>query len=211
MNRVANGTLAMTERPILFSGPMVRAILDGRKTQTRRVMNTRGVPADEFWAKQEQRKRPAYEVGDHLWVRETWRLSGQYALYQPRELTTWAERTGATIAYRADADDGVAPWRPSIHMPRWASRSTLEVTDVRVERLQDIGEIDARAEGIWYQCGSKEITRGYLSCDESVLYDTALQAFAGLWDSLNAKRGYGWDTNPWVWVIEFKSPTKGEG
>lgn len=179
----------MRERPILFSGPMVRAILDGTKTQTRRVaMHTVcGVrvarlaydPAPDVCA------CPYGVPGDRLWVRET------FAPFS----------TGGAV-YRADkprfspgAHEVVGgSWHPSIHMPRWASRLSLEVTGVRVERLQDISEADAIAEGCHDSDGAPT----------QELSGTARGAFALLWDDLNADRGYGWDANPWVWVVEFR-------
>jgi len=195
------------ERPILFSGAMVRAILDGTKTQTRRVMkdwvkhphlfeaNTtiqcnQGVAC---WVRADMRDSlggPCYiqsrcpygQPGDRLWVRETWAHT-DYEREGPFQNCT---------IYRADGEDGVwdAPgyrWRPSIHMPRWASRITLEITGVRVEQVQDITPDDAYAEGI-----------------REVYYEHAVGAFRVLWDSINAARGYGWASNPWVWVVEFR-------
>lgn len=195
----------LTEKPILFSGEMVRAILDGRKTQTRRVM--RDVPFDadgpfeagmapgsgpfmNQWAMQfsngamKRQRCPYGRVGYRLWVRETWYDN----ISSSREDE---DRSHEHLYYRADgefhdffedfSDDG-AKWRPSIHMPRWVSRLALEITDVRVQRLQDISPGDAEAEGLE-------------NCTD----------FPGLWDSINAKRGYGWDTNPWVWCVSFKS------
>jgi hypothetical protein len=184
----------MKERPILFSGPMVQAILDGRKTQTRRVVK----PQPEYWEqtggyhypldKKPYRGAPVGRVrsideyrcpygqpGDRLWVRETWH---QYA--------------GGEVIYRADYGPesyqaGAKGWRPSIFMPRWASRITLEITGVRVERVQDISADDARAEGV------------------SAPDVLPRSKFATLWDSINAKRGYGWDMNPWCWCVEFKA------
>lgn len=156
----------MIERPILFSGEMVRAILAGRKTQTRRVI----------WAIRRVTGCPYGEPGDRLWVRERF--------YVQPEL--WAEGHGPQpVEYAADVADPrmVEDYvgKPSIHMPRWASRITLEITGRRMQRVQDISEADAAAEGV----GSRE-------------------EFAALWDAINVKRGYAWVTNPLVWVIEFK-------
>lgn len=199
----------MKERPILFSGQMVRAILEGRKTQTRRVakigdgshVEDEDIPAAyedgsrDPWIMDFQTKHypqwvkrhcPYGKPGDRLWVRETWADTG------------WP-LTGPAIAYRADpdhADHDMPRWRPSIHMPRWASRITLEVVSVRVERLQEISEEDAKAEGInnageqWecYCCGGTK--------------STARGSFETLWESINGPES--WDANPWVWVVEFK-------
>ncbi|MCZ6868114.1 MAG: hypothetical protein O7G84_01260 [Gammaproteobacteria bacterium] len=186
-----------TERPILFNGAMVRALLDGTKTQTRRIVKapkgftvgtmTSGGVVEMISVKPDGNPwdviRCPYGVpGDRLWVRETFRYERCPA--------------GAAVRYRADNHlrelgepvrrDTVpnGRWRPSIHMFRCDSRITLEVTDVRVERVQDITWEDVEAEG----------TEGA---------DSA--AFADLWDSINAKRGYGWEANPWVWVVEFNA------
>jgi len=158
----------MTERPILFSAPMVRAILDGSKTQTRRVWKMpRG--CDEC-------RRPYGQPGDRLWVRETWRSYPD------------------GIVYRADyrdtdfADAVHAPWRASIHMPRSASRIELEVTGLRVERLQDISEADANAEGVKH---SLHLPGGRF----------ARENFAHLWWTIHGDES--WEANPWVWVVSF--------
>lgn len=176
----------MKERPILFSAPMVRAILAGTKTQTRRVCTDE---VADVLARFETVGTPRYSAGDTLWVRETFAniaIEG----YPP------------TYFYRADGED-LPPfdaraadnrWRPSIHMPRTASRITLRVESVRVERLQDISEHDAVCEGI------EPATR--LACGADS-HDPR-QSFLELWDSINAARGYGWDSNPWVWVVQFE-------
>jgi hypothetical protein len=174
------------EHPILMSAPMVRAILEGRKTMTRRVV----MPAVHLIATDDRHAVtdsycPYGAPGERLWVRETW------CCYTP-ELRN--------PKYRADRhNDSGWTWRPSIHMPRWASRLTLEVTAVRVERLKEISEEDARAEGV-EQCEG-----GYIDamCGPSQGME-AKQAFDSLWDSINAARGFGWSVNPWVWVVSFR-------
>lgn len=205
----------MREKPILFSTPMVKAILDGRKTMTRRVVKAPVLykvvappslisQVGDVWEFLWNGKmvgggfkiKPPYSVGDLLWVRETWAFidnlnagvgSDQYYEYKadtnnplPGE---WPieEKEGTTLR-----------WKPSIHMPKTAARIWLEVTSVRVERLQGITEEDAVKEGVK--------AYGPNNCSGT----SARIAFAELWDSLNAKSGYGWDTNPYVWVIEFK-------
>ena len=210
----------MKERPILFSGDMVRAIIDGRKTMTRRIITSKAFKqwveagfTDEFIKSPENNWHehcPLGVPGDRLWVKETW-THGQ------KRHNVAANAYGYDIQYKADGKcvgqyhfksfqdvpylglenpyrgiDRIYKWKPSIHMPRWASRITLEITDVRVERLQEISEKDAKAEGVMPD------------------YPTALyaSAFSELWNSINAKRGYGWDANPWVWVISFKVVTK---
>ena len=214
----------MTERPIIFSGPMVRAILDGRKTQTRRAVKPKypieffggkgeegdprcwgyGPCDDGTWALLDNRDGDSeswqipcpYGVsGDRLWVRETWGLHRDYE----RVYETDKKPCVGFLGYLATDDDDSCPktiinrWRPSIHMPRWASRITLEVVEVRVQRVQDISEADAVAEGC-RQHESAILSRavGYRA------------TFRELWDSLNANRGHGWATNPWVWAITFK-------
>lgn len=155
------------ERPIIFSGAMIRALLEGRKTQTRRVVRTT--------YRIEQVKCPYGKPGDRLWVRETWAggIPG-------------CESQGG-YSYKADhitGNDGPfeIKWRSPIYMPRNASRITLQVADIRVERLQSITEQDAIAEG---------------------LKESPVNAFHALWDSIHADGKYPWDSNPWVWVIEF--------
>lgn len=224
--------------PISFTAEMVRAILAGRKTQTRRVVTQHnslidgtgeGIKAhwphlelERAWVDRGpspagnpgpylkapcnwlhycedvvHRVYPRWQVGDRLWVRETW------GAVWPGETDVPLE--DCNIEYRADLPPGCddypgswpaeqarecpydAPrWRPSIHMPRWASRITLEVTGVRVERVQDASTEDIIAEG----------------CPKEYLLGR--NWFQPLWDSINAKRGYGWDVNPWVWVLEFE-------
>jgi hypothetical protein len=221
----------MKERPILFSGEMVRAILDGRKGQTRRVVKPQPPHSDRVlrapveiepgraWGQEGQFIPVAYtvdcshyrepilcpygEVGDRLWVRETW----QYALNVTNDpgmhsfnncKTNPATGEKYIIYYRAmyNEHDDPRGWSSPIHMPRWASRITLEITDIRVERLQDISEEDARAEGF-------SVTER-AGIDSSFGNAIARAWFRGLWDSINAKRGHSWASNPWVWVIAFK-------
>ena len=203
----------MKERPILFSGPMVQAILDGRKTMTRRVCKYQpsvsvrkagsmwGIKGgDALWHFGHKIVSCPYgQPGDRLWVRETW-----------MPFTEQGCPVGATI-YRATdhpEPDGDSPlrWKPSIFMPRWASRITLEITAVRVERVQDISEKDAKAEGCGgYVGGEGPMSESVLAIEPGYNHPNFFRdGFAYLWDSLNAKRGYGWDANPWVWVISFK-------
>ena len=230
----------MKERPIIFSAPMVRALLAGTKTQTRRPVKPQsasvapGLYADRYnhserWAywlpdgRMDSPKTfacPYGAPGDRLWVRETWqawqRVSHEYDEWEPitrdaRGGTQWAEwfeQNGDpdAIEYRATGES-LGPWEPSIYMPRWASRLTLEVTDVRVERLQGISEEDARAEGVeasqepftygWRNYGQTEFVAEHIA-----YFVTAREAFASLWESINGPGS--WAANPWVWVIEFK-------
>lgn len=179
----------MKEIPIIFSAPMVRAILAGKKHQTRRLVKPDGVlvdgggqPFTQRWDGSEQVNwrrdvRCPYGVaGDKLWVRETWRHQA-------------SPHTVSSCRYRVDEtpENDHYQWRPSIFMPRWASRITLEVTSVRAERLQEISEADAAAEGI-----------AHVPPDSRLV-----PLYAQLWDSLNAKRA-PWASNPWVFVVSFQ-------
>lgn len=211
----------MKERPIIFSADMVRAILEGRKTQTRRVIKRD--PGFINYAKEQTvlkgmwhptspsgkiglvrpEKCPYGQPGDRLWVRETWQTWCEFDTVAPRDLTPGK----CGLQYPATYDHWVSKKRSPIHMPRWASRIMLEVVNVRVERVQDISEDDAKAEGVTVEhdtvppCGWVDIPK------RGRVYSTALGCLAKLWDSINAKRGYDWSSNPWVWVIEFKQVT----
>jgi len=253
----------MKSRPILFSAPMVRALLAGSKTQTRRIcknqpynngfhfdgqdilchddylppsamlMDIRRGNASytasnlEGW----ETECPYGQPGDQLWVRETFRVSKKHDATAPRDLPL---DRGLSIAYAAGGmmcrDDVGGPYishptddlwdahwmgktRVSIHMPRAASRITLEIVGIRVERLQDISEADALAEGItcenvivssYYANGHHEVTADryfFKGCDDEG-FESACEAYAALWESINGAGS--WDANPWVWVVEFR-------
>ncbi len=207
----------MKEKPILFSPPMVRAILEGRKTQTRRIVKPQpdedglsktveihGHNGDWFDTNERRYVCPYGQVGDRLWVRET-------ILNVPEHGNFYyaADRKGVGYSvFEALLSAGKAYKKsiPSIHMHRWASRIDLEITGIRVERLWDTSEEDAKAEGIIEQFS--QIDRGWVDYWPShggEPYATAKEAYRDLWDSINAKRGFGWDINPWVWVVEFQS------
>lgn len=217
------------ERPILFSGDMVRAIIEGRKTQTRRVVKIHPMAQlrdgpriyddrIEYGFAHPTTPHgfsgctacPYGQPGDRLWVRETWQHFGN----------SWTGNKGvASVKYRADDkvlsfsgfghkdlptrswwNTGRRPWAPAIHMPRWASRITLEIVSVKVERLQEISDDDCVAdlgclESLDDPSGepAEQITSNDVRAD-----------FRKLWDSLNSKRGLPWSSNPWVWVIEFR-------
>ena len=215
------------ERPIIFSAPMVRALLAGTKTQTRRAVKLKphqqieeredGAPWP--WMYDNERNADAWLVcpygqpGDRLWVRETFQYRGAsydghgidesewFRCYgkggapdnwDPMYPAGWKPSRHMSVRAMtepADQEDGVTSWItkkiPSIHMPRWASRITLEVTSVRVERLQDISEADAAAEGVHTD-------------PDCPAYD----AYQALWEQINGKGS--WDANPWVWVLDFK-------
>lgn len=190
----------MKERPILFSAPMVRALLAGTKTQTRRVVHphhlaqinlTRGA-AVAYWSEPMPYGRP----GDRLWVRETFGFSGSG--YIP------------DIHFRATNPEApiLGRWHPSIHMRRIDSRITLEITSVRVERLQEISEADAAAEGLTFSAKARR-SDGCMGIYELRMpdgklnfNDNARDLFRTLWEQINGP--CSWDANPWVWVIEFR-------
>lgn len=222
----------MTERPILFSGPMVKAILEDRKGQTRRVIKSQPWTKNGYWYREngkditgvyhsEEAIRDAllrhfcpYAVGMHLWVRETWHIEGSSRYgdsstklvriaYRPHsDLATkqgWAQGSrefvrpyeeivcGRTPTFKKD---GGIRWFPGIHMPRWASRITLEIKDIRVQRLQEISEEDAKSEGF----GPR----------------SSRALFRGTWEDINGKRKkgiYAWVKNPFVWAITFRRIT----
>jgi len=204
--------IAVRERPILFQGNMVRAILSGSKTQTRRVVKLKGWHTIEErddgkqwpWMYDSDRDAdywlpcPYGKPGDRLWVRETWQaVNGND---RARHIVTHPAPNRGWIEYAATprADEPAYKWRPSIHMPRWASRITLEITEVRVERLQDISKADAQAEGIerdgfaW-----RHYTRPcrFTCTDPRMSYQT-------LWESINGPGS--WEANPWVWCVSFR-------
>jgi hypothetical protein len=214
---------------------MVRAILEGRKTQTRRVLTPQnslfngtswtklhktqkwnwdgawvdpgpspvGNPGpylklpwltgdDDIFDGSVHRIYPMTQPGDRLWVREAWARTSIAPILDTIE--------NPVVVYREcdNRCDYGGPWRPSIHMPRWASRITLEVTEVRVQRLQEIGEEDAEAEG--WPAAEDRATAGVAEIRDAY----PIGWFAALWDGLNAKRGYGWDVNPWIVALTFE-------
>lgn len=230
----------MKERGMIFNGEMVRAILDGRKTQTRRPIKWKQTRFTEIGEREDGSKWPWSEdaehacdfwhpcpfgaVGDRIWVRETWGVVS-HAFSDDGLMIDWVPDRPSTAIhempfgngyysgyaiYAADGDftwgdddgyeDGRSCWKPSIHMPRAASRILLEITNVRVERLNAISEEDARAEGI--------IDGGCLNCGEpepcgcANPEPDATDAFAYLWQSIYGQES--WNADPWVWVIEFK-------
>jgi hypothetical protein len=248
----------MKERPILFSAPMVRALLEGTKTQTRRVVArgnsvldwdggpltkwpgldfagkihpgfprafsagalrssegapqgvvslsvfATGLPNYRPGEHTSHRVYPRWRVGDRLWVKETWRASPSSAEEVRRD----------SIHYRADLDEPEAPgqWRPSIYMSRRLSRITLEITELRVQRLQDISGEDAIAEGIRSTLFRPDdgfpLCTGYSpepDDGKSILYPSEREAYASLWERINGPGS--WSTNPWVWALTFKRVT----
>lgn len=200
----------MRERPILFSAPMVRALLAGTKTQTRRVVkgidpaNLDSTMTKAQW-RQVNRDRPVSfgptyfcpygQPGDRLWVRETWAF-GIHALAAKRD-------EDGPFVYAADGTTHgrlCERWRPSIHMPRHACRLILEITGVRVERLHEISEADARAEGCPFTWDGKQYEPPLPQVDSWQGYGRA--SFSLLWSQINGADS--WTANPWVWVVEFR-------
>lgn len=231
----------MKERQILFSAPMVRAILDGSKTQTRRVVKNLHTDCNESfirkddglfgWRDQSGRFMQAFpcpygQPGDRLWVRETWKytdwtgcgepfieFSADNDVTRPKVSEDWSDRIvdiweilSRDENFNIDNCARDRKWRPSIHMPRWASRLLLEIVSVRVERLQDISEADSITEGI------KRSQRAISSTDVAPCfwdylrnepqYRNARDSYASLWESINGPGS--WSANPWVWCIEFR-------
>lgn len=213
----------MTDRPILFSAPMVRALLNGSKTQTRRVLKPQ--PSDDLdnlgdgeTVLDMATGKPVnlrFEVGDRLWVRETWYCDhidcqrGPYLCPENMTLTQLVE--DGWLHFRATDEPniweaGQPKWRTPLHLPRWASRLTLTVTDVRVERLQDCSEADAIAEGInppthKVENGNNvDLYTDYLQGDG---YSTChpVDSYRTLWNSINGAGA--WEQNPWVVAISF--------
>lgn len=220
----------MKERPILFKGAMVRAILEGRKTQTRRVVKPVGNDggfvildygkggwpyrsddgdsamhtvkrSGKLYLDESPHASPYGQPGDRLWVRETW-------AYHVQAIGSVCDEDGPFV-YRADsmADQHrlCDKWTPSIHMPRFASRITLEITSVRVERLNNISEADAVAEGIEHDENYPPLwKRGDLRGDQNTVKVTAFPklAYRSIWEAINGADS--WQANPWVWVVEFK-------
>ncbi len=204
--------MATQYKPILFSTEMVQAILEGRKTQTRRILKPQpeqsnvildGIKQNVFMLKDcatpkgwLQHKLHNFKIGDILWVRETWQ-------------TTWNEnkKSWDTI-YKADGgywidDDGIMKWKPSIYMPKKRARIFLEVSNVRVERLRDISEEDAIAEGFGPVINDKYPAPGkFINHLNNHHMFNAIDSFASMWVKLNGKGA--WKSNPWVWVYEFK-------
>lgn len=224
----------IVERPMIFNGVMIPSLLDGTKTQTRRLVK----PIPEYntgcyywktkclcchagkWKINPDviQACPYGKVGDKLWVRETWKPHASHWFNEGG-----GEEESFSVSYKAGGSRSPEPphdyclpdregWLPSTHMPRWASRILLEITDIRIERLKDITREDAIAEGIEGEpCDQTIAWKDYLNpkqwgfpewgddCDTA-----AIDSYRSLWNMLNAKKGFGWEVNSFVWVIEFK-------
>ena len=222
MNELPREELLNIAKPILFNTPMVRAILRGRKSATRRVIKPQpyyertpdrlysgkvGNTDCEVWSWPSLTvPKPRYKPNDILYVRETWAVTGtDVDIF-------WFENSGqlwdGMYVYKeelGDISDIGGRWHPSIYMPKEAARIFLKVTDVRTERLRDINEKEAIAEGVGDPYEYKD-AKWYDERPE-LLDSCKIAAFAGLWDSTTKKKDldlYGWDANPWVWIIEFE-------
>ena len=191
----------MNEHPILFSRKMVQAILAGKNSQTRRIVKGTALDwlqpnmfSQKYVALPENCLSPYGYAGDYLWVRESWQAQNTSGLWwhevprNDRSLWNWAFTNPVEPAYEATPPR----WIPSIHMPRMASRITLEITELRIERLNDISESDAVAEGCQAWIENGQVT------------DTAVSDYAHLWNEINLERGYSWESNPFVWVVSFQ-------
>lgn len=226
----------MKSRPILFSGPMVRALLAGTKTQTRRICKPQ--PIDVVGSRRRRMYRdedfkkswqtipgclegdgfvdcPHGQPGDRMWVRENFAFAGLFDTWKPSQFdSVWSkhQKDEGLLWYSADGDQPAGPtigermngrgrWRPSIHMPRWVSRITQEITGVRSERLQKISPSDAAAEGLSF--GSSRMDQWHV--DGKCSSGDSVHCYAKLWESINGPGS--WAANPWVWVIEFKRVT----
>lgn len=218
----------MKERPILMSAPMVRSILAGTKSQTRRVVKPEGAhrvfqfrgttaaagadePTGEWgWCGSEsvvhKHIRCPYGVpGDRLWVREAWRAPSEFNAIKPSDLRAPVDGLlGTPIVYEATRHKSVqfGKLRPGMFMPRWASRFTLQVTGVRVERLQDISNLDALEEGITVELSPDGCPLTYGGTVDALRPYGPVEAYRALWERLNGAGS--WDANPLVWVVEFK-------
>ena len=228
----------MKETGLMFKAPLVRAILSGSKTQTRRLVKPQPiVDAYECWTWSPHRAQglhhgqggslrdlsetlsrysPYGVPGDALWVREAWRLHERFSdvariVYSASKNQSWTE---AHEDYPVHLAGPMAPsvgFKPSIHMPRWASRLRLQITDVRVERLQDISEADALAEGVemetadppfYYVPGIWPHSITAVGVEEFGRIPHAVRSYAKLWEHINGKGS--WDANPWVWAVSFE-------
>ena len=240
----------MTERGMIFNAEMVRAILDGRKTQTRRIMKLQPKPSKsrpgDFWFSSKKLESmvhvsdlapgnspiadyhlfiqehccPFGAVGDRIWVREAFRVHSRATdvatlVYKASERNSWTEQTHRVPVTVCNKPATPEKWTPSLHMPRWASRILLEITDVRVERLNAISEEDAQREGVHTEVWDQTVVaRNYAARDEFFQFwsedmphyvemnQLYRSSFRSLWESIYGEES--WKANPWVWVIEFK-------
>ncbi len=217
----------MSEKPILFNTPMVNAILAGEKTETRRIMKPQPKEAagDIRFVDGKYKQYLGYPLGHDvplspygragglMWVRETWAALPHFDKIKPRDIPTFAE-----IIYRQQGENHmISKWRPSIFMPKWCARLWLEITDVRIEPLHEITDVGAIDEGVLQLNGDWVLNnfpdyaksfREYKALNNPDIAPplgiTPREKFKALWDQINLKRGFGWASNPWVFVVSFK-------
>ena len=221
---------------MIFNAEMVRALLDGRKTQTRRPIIWKQTRFTEIGEREDGSKWPWSEdaehacdfwhpcpfgaVGDRIWVREAFRVHSRATdvatlVYKASERNSWTEQTHRVPVTVCNKPATPEKWTPSLHMPRWASRILLEITDVRVERLNAISEEDAQREGVHTEVWDQTVVaRNYAARDEFFQFwsedmphyvemnQLYRSSFRSLWESIYGEES--WKANPWVWVIEFK-------
>lgn len=212
----------MKETPILYKPGMVVAVRNDRKTHTRRLNGLGKInespdiytvtgydSSGKAWFLDNSGNFTSLQcpyggMGDRLWVREAWSVPAMFDRKKPSDLDPHEMEVFDCVRYHADGVTSDGKTRVSIHMPRWASRINLEIVNVRIERVNDITEEDAKAEGVdWLHPESEVYYKDYLlrtlqGCQ------TAKESFYTLWDSINKENGYGWGVNPWVWVVEFR-------
>ncbi len=222
----------MTDRPILFNGAMVRALLDGSKTQTRRPLKPQPYVPYPYYDTTIDHHPVEFERDGGLWIPSSGGTSGNLPYrgtpikcpYGVPGDRLWVQEafalsksdpdSGADTRYSADWDvpvyradvpssmtspSAVTSWKPSVHMPRWASRITLEVIGVRVERVASVSEADAESEGIRKGAGGN-----WLDYQAEGCFYSARHSFASLWDSIYSEPGLRWEDSPWVWAVDFK-------
>jgi len=210
----------MKQRSIIFNGEMVRAILEGRKTQTRRVVKFQDSARPWLYSPKDNHiildnnktiNCPFGQPGDKLWVRETWANVPRtaYRFNKEKHPHCWQtprpdDNHDAAVYKEGWTRCDPGRWKSPVTMPRWASRITLEITDVRVERVQDISHYDAKSEMRIEGDGEGHYHADLPMGVDYGPYKEPEHAFKDLWDSINAKGGHGWDSNPWVWVLKFK-------
>lgn len=238
----------MKERGMIFNGEMVRALLDGRKTQTRRIVKGTdsavkfckewNINGEEVFVVLGEKDHtgmnpvlgaiscPFGAVGNRIWVREAFRVHSRATdvatlVYKASERNSWTEQTHRVPVAVCNKPATPEKWTPSLHMPRWASRILLEITDVRVERLNAISEEDAQREGVHTEVWDQTVVaRNYAARDEFFQFwsedmphyvemnQLYRSSFRSLWESIYGSEN--WLANPWVWVIEFKRVEGGE-
>lgn len=208
----------VSERPILFGGSLVLAIIEGRKIQTRRVIKPQPEPQELGCIVTPKCRYGG--PGDRLYVRETFAIEtypidNPDFVYRADRCASWMD--GDALVgdpfYLPSDWEPTGKWKPSIYMPKWASRIDLLVTGIRVERVQDISWQDAIAEGVVpvsCPCCFRAVN-GCTDCMDTGFAENPVDEFSMLWDSINSKRGFSWESNPWVWVVDFERIERPQG